>query len=311
MELPNALDAWTLQTVLDIVGEHEFEPVWFDFKEVLNPTQASGRDALRASIRKTACAMANTAGGYLIFGIADLRSRPSSRPEDLVVGIPLGGDLRREFGQKIDGILPRVRFDATPRPIPLHADSSRGLFIVHIPPSPLRPHMVLHDGIFYRRHDGGAAASMGYYEVRDQMLHTEDRLRKVTFLRLEMRQYQTLAARVRDLAERLEARDGAPADFMEHFDTSAFKPLLADVCALLPSTEFLDDLLQIPRATSAINLWLAAMSFHSRGQPNHDMDPVDDEELMHIYDAAGDVMRRCEELEKRLAELFGPLTGSQ
>ncbi len=45
--------------------------------------------------------------------------------------------------------------------------------------------MFLTTGVYYRRGDGGSAVAMTHYEVRDQMMYTEDRMKKVTLLRLE------------------------------------------------------------------------------------------------------------------------------
>lgn len=64
-DLPYSLGEWTYDTVVTLVKKYEFEPGTFDFKDVLNPTGADiSRDEHRESIRRTACSMANTSGGY-------------------------------------------------------------------------------------------------------------------------------------------------------------------------------------------------------------------------------------------------------
>jgi Putative DNA-binding domain len=92
MELPEDLTAWTFEAGLEVVRGHEFEPGRFDFKEVLTPKKGSNesRGAHAASVRRTACSMANTLGGYILFGIRD--RKVTLELSDRIVSIPLAGD---------------------------------------------------------------------------------------------------------------------------------------------------------------------------------------------------------------------------
>ncbi len=110
MELSTRLDTWTYETVVEIVRKYDFEPGLFDFKGVLNGTGAD-QESLNRSIRKTACSMANSGGGFILFGVKDR-----------------------------------------------------------------------------------SAESMDYYEVRDQMLLSEERLRKMILLRLEISHIRAVTA---------------------------------------------------------------------------------------------------------------------
>src|SRR5258708_22982392 len=67
MDIPESLDGWTYDTVVAVVERHEYEPARFDYKMVLNPTLAEGRDAQLASVRHTTCSMANASGGGHLF----------------------------------------------------------------------------------------------------------------------------------------------------------------------------------------------------------------------------------------------------
>lgn len=246
LELP-PLDRWTFDTVLELVRTHEFEPGQFDYKVVLNGT-GPRQDEVLKSIQRTACSLANTIGGYILFGVKDRREAVGS-PDERIVGIPLGDDLRKQFGDKLQAIQPEVHFDAAPRALPLPADATRGVFVVSVPLSPLRPHRAP-DGIFYRRGDGGSAIAMSYYEVRDQMLITEERTRRAALLRLELRQYQRQA-------DTLLAFDTGVINSATRLDTSAFKMLLADVALLVPpSSQILDQLLELAEAANMANLLL-------------------------------------------------------
>jgi Schlafen, AlbA_2 len=186
LRLPADLAAWTLATVYNVVRTHEYEPGSFDYKEEPNPTGPK-RDEAIDSIRRTACAMANADGGYILFGVRDRHHQVAS-PDDRVVGMRLGGDLRKSFGDKIRAVQRGVFFDAFPNPLPLPDGPAKGIFVVAVPPSPLRPHMVQSTGVFYRRGEGGTADPMSFYEVREQMLYTQERLRRTTMFWLDVAQ---------------------------------------------------------------------------------------------------------------------------
>lgn len=241
MEIPDRLEDWGYDTVVEIVKTHELEPAQFDYKDVLNvPDQE-----VRESIRRTVCSMANTDGGYILFGIQDRKLNVHS-PVDRIRGIPLNGDLLKEFGEKIKVIQPEIPLDEPPKIVRLPHVVGKGIFIVHIPRSPRRPHMVESPDrhIFYRRGQGGSAVQMGYYEVREQMLSTEERLRKVTLLRLMITQY---FAQVQKLSEVVSWNISNPNNKRSiYFDTSAYMIILNDAVAFLPTSgDLLNDLLEI------------------------------------------------------------------
>jgi predicted HTH transcriptional regulator len=158
---------------------------------VLNPT-GSDRNSYIASIRQTACSLANSGGGFILFGVKDRRT-PVTAPEERITGIPIGGDLLKEFGNKIEAVQPEIYFEAVPQVRPLPTDLSTGVFVVSIPQNQRRPHMDLSNGVYYKRGEGGSAVAMSHYEVREQMMNTEDRKQKVNLLRLELAQYNEIA----------------------------------------------------------------------------------------------------------------------
>jgi predicted HTH transcriptional regulator len=166
-KLPSNLDQWNLKTITQLVKEHSYEPGQFDFKEVLNSAERTNRNNWNAMLAKAAGSMANADGGYLIFGVADSKTETES-PEDRMVGIPMRGDHRKEFGGKVEVAQPAIHFDSVPIPIPLEADGSHGIFVVQVPLSARRPHMIREQGAFYTRGDGGSTRAMDFYEIRDQ-----------------------------------------------------------------------------------------------------------------------------------------------
>jgi hypothetical protein len=126
------------------------------YKAVLNPTgEKANKSRLNDSIRKTACSMANTDGGYILFGILD-QKQSGNTTEERIKGIPCSGDMLKEFGDKLLGVQPEIHFTASSTPIRLPETPDQGIFVVHIPRSPRRPHMDETSHIFYRRGHGGA-----------------------------------------------------------------------------------------------------------------------------------------------------------
>lgn len=289
-DLPLHLESWTFDTVVNLIKKYEFEPGTFDYKDVLNAT-SSEKSNHTASIRRTACSMANTNGGFILFGVKDRRVT-TAVPEDRITGIPIGGDLRRDFGHKIEPIQPEIYFEAVPQVLPLPTNPSKGIFVVYIPQSQRRPHMV--EGIYYRRGDGGTAIHMTHYEVREQMINTEDRLKKVTLFRLELAQYREVAMLMQYGDSRLPA--GPLANTPYRFDTSAFKVLLADICSLFPSN-LLHKLLKISQQGNTINNRIErVVQGHKTG------------DLQGVYRELPELLNSCLECERALQDLFGSLS---
>src|SRR5260370_25078462 len=117
MDVPLDVGAWTFATVVTVIQRYEFEPGRFDYKEVLNASRGQGKDDHVASIRRTACSMANADGGYILFGVKE-RSAPGATSEERIVGIPLASDLRKELGEKLALIQRNVYFDTKTIPLP-------------------------------------------------------------------------------------------------------------------------------------------------------------------------------------------------
>jgi hypothetical protein len=283
-DLPPRLEDWTYSTVEYLVKKYEFEPGTFDYKQVLNPTGANQNEYVK-SIGSTVCSLANTDGGFILFGVQDRRVSVAA-PEHRIVGIPVGGDLLKEFGNKIESIQPEVYFEAVPQVLKRPDDPSKGVFVIRVPKSPRRPHMLLTTGVYYRRGDGGSAVAMTHYEVRDQMMYTEDRMKKVTLLRLELMQYMEIAPLVQ----------GQMTWALERFDVSAFKVLLAEVCSLIPFN-LLRKALNIPRQATIINRRLE--DIHRQR--------IDGGIVTDIQRDIRVFIDLCDECEKSLEREFGPL----
>ncbi|MHB8620858.1 MAG: hypothetical protein ACYDAG_15010 [Chloroflexota bacterium] len=111
--------------------------------------------------------------------------------------------------------------------------------------------MLRPEGVFYRRSDAGSAVEMDIYEVRDQLLYTQERLRKLTLLRLKIAQFLQQQEMMRE-----EMAGGQNQfDTVIRFDTGSFELLLADVYGLFHE-ERLPELLRIPLLASMLNGYL-------------------------------------------------------
>ncbi|MGI8485342.1 MAG: AlbA family DNA-binding domain-containing protein [Thermomicrobiales bacterium] len=274
--------------MVNVVEHHRFEPGQFDFKEVLNATGKGSQEA-RDSLRRTICSMANTDGGYVLFGVRDLRALDAT-VNARIVGIPLGGDLRKEFGDKVGAIRPDVYFDA--RAIPQPEDPGRAIFVVAVPRSPRRPHMVEPQGIFYRRGEGGMAVAMMRHEVHEQMMFTEERLRRAALFRIQMALFKQMAEHMLRYGNNVVASP-------DRFDTAAFGGLLADVISLIPANyHFVERLLDIRIAASRVNVLLDA---HLQGHSKSGGTPQD------VQGNLLNIVNRCRECEEELRVTLGPL----
>ena len=245
-QIPEDLGAWTYETLVALVGNHDYEPGRFDFKEVLSATRGEGHaKQLNAAIRKEACAFANTLGGFLIFGVKDGKNIKAPG-ENRIVGIPLNGEHRKEFGEKLSAVQPVPHFDSSPQTIRLPDNPESGVFVVYVPPSPYRPHMVLPEYVFYGRGDGGTATPLDYYQVKELMRTTEERLRKLALIRIEIGNLQTFIGLMASLPL-------VDVIVRERLDTTALQLLLADTSILSLDLDVLRPLLLIPAAASRIN----------------------------------------------------------
>lgn len=296
-----ALDRWTIETVEKVVRTREFEPSRFDYKESLVPERGDEKRRVehRLSIRKTACAMANAQGGLILFGIADRKVNVTS-PEARIVGIPLDRDLVKEFGDQMQHIEPEIHFQATPRAIRLRNDQSRGVFVIGIDESALRPHMVVSDYVYYRRGDGGQNVEMRHYEVRDQILLTQELLAKVMLFRIRL-------ARFHRLSVTMTAYYPNFSHCHERFDVSAYDALLPQIISVLPADYLLERLMTVSETANLVNATahrVIALRSDIGGIP---IAVQGDVEPLFIQSALRDIQRNCREAEERLKKEFGPL----
>lgn len=302
MELPERLDEWKIETIKQILSSEDYERPEFEFKEALvqRGPDDSAEDR-RNRIRHCALAFANTLTGHLIFGVKD-RENESELLKRLVGIEP--GDHRVLFGELIKEAEPGVAFDTTPKllPVPLHP--GRGVLVVRIPHSPLRPHCLR--GVFHKRVHAGSVATMTRQEVLEAMLGTTDRLKRVALLRMELVAIRRVAGALANITLGGVVDDATYA--MTRYDVASLKPLLIDLGSLLPvgnrAVELLVDLQTIAGQQDRLLDHLLSINSLVIGGPR-----VGIRELWvsGVRSGSGDIQRMCEEVEKLLTARFGPM----
>jgi hypothetical protein len=291
MALPLQLSDWTFDLIRRIADY--FEQGWFDFKEVLK-----GRDPNHSDrIREAACAMANTDGGFLVFGVVDRGNRKPG--QDPVPGIPLTGkeELRQDFGHLAQGIKRGIWFDSSPKAIAVDPAATRGVFVVHVPRSPLRPHEL--KGRFPKRGEGGSSVDMDFYEVREQMLNTEERFSKLTLLRIQLDQLRTVCNFISTVGN-----DHSVCTI--RFETGAINPLIAETCTLFPpGNQLLKDLGTMVTKARQCNELLENLNHEGLNMPQG-IDPrVKAEWLQTIALSGWAVSETCRKAEEALEAIYG------
>ncbi|HEY1697782.1 MAG TPA: ATP-binding protein [Polyangiaceae bacterium] len=190
--IPETLDGWTLEVVRRLVDQGVFETDRFDFKEML---PHSKDEEGKRRLRRDTAAFANSAGGFLVFGVKDAKG---VAPADRVVGMLVTVDFPEHFGNYPSACEPSVEWAAKNPPIPLGAD--RVIPVVHVPRSSRRPHGVFEDGRWWfckRTNKGTEPMSLG--ELRDAFSTTREKLAK---LRALTEQVQYLHDRAREVNAR-------------------------------------------------------------------------------------------------------------
>src|SRR4051812_5459290 len=79
--IPRSLNEWTKDSLTELLDKRLFEPESFDFKTYRAGTKSEQE---KRDIRKDCCAFANSAGGFLVYGVGDDKRLPT---KDRLVGI--------------------------------------------------------------------------------------------------------------------------------------------------------------------------------------------------------------------------------
>jgi hypothetical protein len=281
MQIPSDPNDWNFDTVLYLIEHHDGEPDWFDFK--------AGLEA--PSVDKTACAMANTDGGFIIFGVEDAGRHTDSSPSGLIAGVKRDPEFRKKLGDRLGGIVPVPHYELAGEFIQHQRYQERVVPVLYVPRSGERPHMLRALNGFYRRGQGGSAVPMEYQQIRDQMVLTRERAQKLKQMRLAIAQFKWLGDHL---------QGSGLARVRDRFDTDFLRELWMDVCAAIPAESPLThDVPEIIQHAGVTNRFLnEAAALPGPSQPGFDVS---------ISGNAWAVRSSCERAEMELQRAFGPV----
>lgn len=163
--------------------------------------------------------------------------------------------------------------------------------------------MVESIGAFYRRAAGGTSEPMKVGEVRDQMVHTEERRRKLALLRIHLPQFEQIAGSLYKECppggDRSSPAYRPDVTTLHRFNTAALDALTADAISLLPpEQDFLNALLSVSRAASQANMvFNKALSF-GQGNPWA---------WARASECLEEVLENCRHCQGLIEERWGPL----
>jgi len=239
LDRPTSVDDWTYELLESLVNRGYLETDYYDFKAEINSKDPKHNK----NLTKTACAFANTRGGFIVFGVGDLRK------ENLGIrlkGIKPSSALAKEFGDKIRGASPNIHFEFSNPPIP-HKRSDKVFFVVHIPKSSEGPH-VTDGGLFYYRTNEGNKL-MSYQGIKEGFLRYEERRHKMKLLYVELLSIST-DANATIIVPARRSMDYS----MVTLEASSLTSLLTDVYSMIQDdSKLVQDLLEIRRIVSVIN----------------------------------------------------------
>ncbi len=302
MLVPERLDQWSIETIKELLAKEHYERPEFEFKQALvTRIPGKGGEEYRDRVRHAALAFANSLSGHLIFGVMDRENEPN--PAKRLVGIEDGGH-REMFGELVKEADPSIAFDVAPKLLlPVTTDPTRGVLVVHVPHSPLRPHCLR--GVFYKRMHAGSVATMSRQEVLEAMLGTTDRLNKIALLRLELTGIRRVASALTSISIANVLSDLTFTT--KRYEVDSLKSLLTDLGTLLPVGErAVEIILDLEVAAREQNRSLDRLLQLEGGQMPGVSGGMRTLWATGIQQEARRIQELCGEIESTLLARFGP-----
>lgn len=156
------------QDIVGLVSLGTEESINLDFKSGESLDQS---DKKKSEIAKDVSAFANSAGGFIIYGIREENHKASSlSPVDGTIFTKewLEQVIQTRIQRKIDGL--------SIKPIRISSDIKQSIYVIQIPESALAPHMTS-DKKFYKRYNF-ESVQMEEYEIRN-LYNRKDKIKLV------------------------------------------------------------------------------------------------------------------------------------
>ncbi|MGI0045901.1 MAG: AlbA family DNA-binding domain-containing protein [Nitrosotalea sp.] len=145
VHIPEDVEQWDFGLLANLVHEGYDENETLEFKSVLN--ESTHR------IPKTACAFANTKGGFLVFGINNDRTKELTF-EQRLMGLDDSDQLKRNIIDQIQNIKPSIPIDNLIfKKSNIKLPNNKVSVILKILKTTVGPHQ--YDHIFYKRISNG------------------------------------------------------------------------------------------------------------------------------------------------------------
>jgi hypothetical protein len=201
----------------------------------------------KARLRATCCAFANSAGGYIVFGIQDDRGKAAA---DRVVGLDAGLDFPARFGDYPRLCSPSVHW--TFRNPPLTLASGSVIHAVHIPQSWRAPHAWgdAQSGWRFAKRTNKGTEGMSIEEVRSMFLNFYEKR-----LRLQLLEGELAALEESAKSAFVSADADIESKFsLVTFSTQTIEAIIVDTYPVTAtSPELLSNLVQLRQAVSVAN----------------------------------------------------------
>jgi hypothetical protein len=248
--IPKSLTEWSVPVITDLLVQGYYESDFFDFKEMLPQTK---NDVDKIRLSKSCCAFANSAGGFLVFGIKDNKSLP---PQDRLVGFEPAYDFPEHFGTYPRNCNPAIAWDFLNPPLKL--DTGNVIHIVEIPRSWNAPHCFENPGkgsaklrCFTKRTNKGNE-DMSYEEIRMEFLQYYEKRLKLQLLKAEL---QNIKKHAEELIIHAPFAEVKPA--LGDFRLTVLETVLADTYTILAANqELLEALHEVRNRCSVVNSML-------------------------------------------------------
>lgn len=233
--IPETLEGWDLRAILSLLAQGVFESDRFDFKESLPDPR---NEPEKLGLRKTCAALANSAGGFLVFGVKDQKDLPH---EQRVAGFEATFDLPERFGNFPAQCEPSVSWIFKNPPVVL--PNGRCVHVVQVPKGRSGPHAVPDGGrlLFFKRTSKGNE-HMSYHELRSMFVDGARRHSDLALLSTEIQRIGELAREINLTAYHRKVQDVILARYSVAVVEQAAHRLFDEVSANPPLVQALNEL---------------------------------------------------------------------
>lgn len=160
--IPPNVNEWRRGLLIDLLEEGYDENNFLEFKSKINTETKK--------IPITACAFANTTGGFLVFGIDNDKSKKMTIDERLV-GLEDSDQLKSQINNQLQNIRPNISIeDVIFRDANIRLPNGNVIVILKVEKSRVGPHQYEH--IFYKRGPNGNV-QMEIDEIKEAILHSQ------------------------------------------------------------------------------------------------------------------------------------------